>query len=208
VPGLRFEILERDAPAMARQMPAAIALYTPATHDPIADNLGQLRLDGLQKLDAIGRQWRGSIAAYPLAYLAMRGAVFGDLLRSYRPDLYPVFTVGVDGPDWLLKAAGMTPRMNARDEFLYDYAARLVGTPLFSHEFWGLVALLCLAVLLWRRRDADLAFAGLLLTVLVYGASYFVIAIDCEYRYLYAIDLAAIVSAFYLSCVKAPARPR
>ena len=208
MPGLRFEILERDAPAIARQMPAAIALYTPATHDPIADNLGQLRLDGLQKLDAIGRQWRSSIAAHPMPYLAMRSAVFRDLLFSYRPDLYPVFTVGVDGPDGLLKEAGFAPRRNGRDAFLGDYAARFVSTPVFSHLFWGVVALLCLAVLLWRRREIDLAFAGLLLTVLVYGASYFVIAIDCEYRYLYAVDLAAIVSAFYLTCVKAPARLR
>jgi hypothetical protein len=207
LPGLRFDILEREAPGIARQMPQAVARYTPASHDPIADELPQLRLDGLQQLGPIARQWRAMMVAHPAAYLAMRARVFGDLLLTYRPDLYPAYTVGVDGPDALLRQARFAPRMNARDQMLDRYATALLGTPIFSHLFWAVLSGVCLVILLLRRRGPDMALAGLLVTALVYGASYFFIAIDCEYRYLYVVDLAAILAAFYLLCVRAPARP-
>jgi hypothetical protein len=207
LPGLRFDILEREAPGIARQMPQAAARYTPATHDPIADELPRLRLEGLQQLDPIARQWRAMILAHPAAYLAMRAQVFGALLLTYRPDLYPAYTVGVDGPDWLLRQGHVAPRMNGRDRLLDRYATVFLGTPIFSHLFWGALGGVCLVILLLRRRRTDMAFAGLLVTALVYGASYFVIAIDCEYRYLYVVDLTAILAVFYLLCVIAPEQP-
>jgi hypothetical protein len=39
----------------------------------------------------------------------------------------------------------------------------------------------------------------MLLASLAFTASFFVISIACDYRYLYALDLAALASLFYLA---------
>ena len=57
---------------------------------------------------------------------------------------------------------------------------------------YALLALAGLVVLVSRRRPADLAMAGLLAGALAFAASFFVISISCDYRYLYLLDLAAL----------------
>jgi len=52
---------------------------------------------------------------------------------------------------------------------------------------------------LWRRRAPDFAVAGLLGATLAFVASFAVISIACDYRYLYAIDIAAIVAGVYVA---------
>ena len=56
-----------------------------------------------------------------------------------------------------------------------------------------------LILLLRRRRPADIAMAGMLGGALACTASFFFISIACDYRYLYALDLSALLAAFYLS---------
>src|ERR1700759_2245122 len=110
------------------------------------------------------------------------------------------YEAGGSGPPGEMKAAGLTHRYDARDAWLDDdYAAPLIGTPALSHPVFAVLGLVCFVLLLRRRRPADLALAGLLAAAELYVASYFVIAISCEYRYLFASDLTAIAAAFYLA---------
>jgi hypothetical protein len=56
-----------------------------------------------------------------------------------------------------------------------------------------------MAGLLIRREPADLAIAALLAGALAAAASFFVISIACDYRYLYFLDLAAITALIYVA---------
>jgi hypothetical protein len=56
-----------------------------------------------------------------------------------------------------------------------------------------------LTFLLLRRRPADVAVAGLLLGALMFTATFVVLSIACDYRYLYALDLAAITGSLYVA---------
>jgi hypothetical protein len=54
-------------------------------------------------------------------------------------------------------------------------------------------------VLLRRRRSPDLAVAAMLGSAFAFAASFAVISIACDYRYLYDLDLAVIAASFYLA---------
>jgi hypothetical protein len=106
---------------------------------------------------------------------------------------------GVDGDPDDLAAAGLKERETPRDRAMGDYAEAFAGTPVFSHALYGAAALVCLVLLLRRRRDPDIAVAALLGGALAFAASFAVISIACDYRYLYFLDLAAIAAALYLA---------
>ena len=63
----------------------------------------------------------------------------------------------------------------------------------------NMLALVALCILLRRRRPEDIAVAGLLASAFVVTASFFVISIACDYRYLYFLDLAAIAGALAIA---------
>jgi len=54
-------------------------------------------------------------------------------------------------------------------------------------------------LLIRRRRAADMTIAALLLGALAFAASFLVISVACDYRYLYLLDLAAMTGALYLA---------
>jgi hypothetical protein len=199
-PQLATPILDRDAPALAKLMrKKGAALYTPAGHDALSDKSGMGPLI-VPSIDAVKRQWRATLLPHPLTYLAVRAADFWWLFASTHPEECMTYVVGVDGPEQQMRLLGLKTRYDARDNLLDDdYAAPLIGTPALSHPFFAAIGLICLVLLLRRRRPADLAMAGLLCAALLYMASYFVIALACEYRYLFVIDLSAIAAAFYLA---------
>jgi len=93
----------------------------------------------------------------------------------------------------------MAPRRDARDLALAHYAKGFMGTPVFSHAFYGILALAGLVLLLRRRAPGDIAMAFLLASALVFTASFFMISIACDYRYLYYLDMAALSAVFYLA---------
>jgi len=98
-----------------------------------------------------------------------------------------------------MKDLGLPERYDARDEALDNYAAFFAGSPVYSHAAWGAAAAIALVLLLRRRRPADIAMAGLLAGALLCTASFFVISIACDYRYLYVLDLSALAALFYLA---------
>ena len=74
-----------------------------------------------------------------------------------------------------------------------------MDTPVLSHVAYAALALVLAGFLLWRRRPADVAMAGLQVGALGFAGSFFVISIACDYRYLYFLDLAAITGLVYVA---------
>ncbi|MGZ5932513.1 MAG: hypothetical protein ACXWLW_10160 [Rhizomicrobium sp.] len=187
-PGLERLIRHDEAP-----------LYTPVRSDPIASSLPLQAELRIAKHDAIGADWRALIVEHPRDYMKIRARVFWWVFAT--PDIIacrPIF-VGVDGPAGALKALGMAPRRTATDNALQSYGMSLLNTPAFSHLAFAAIAALSLVALLRRRRAEDIAIATMLLAAFAFTASFFVISIACDYRYLYFLDLSALVSLFYLS---------
>src|SRR5262249_10137140 len=135
----------------------------------------------------------------PLLYLKVRWDAFRwVLLTPDSPACLPVFT-GVVNAQPMLRELELNIRFDARDRALTSYALAFAGTPVLSHATFLLVALACLFVLLRRRSAVDVAIACLILSALAFTLSFFVISIACDYRYLYFLDIAALVGTAYLS---------
>jgi len=199
-PELKLSVLERESPRLASRLHAiGPRLYTPIGHDRLTND-AVLRSFIVASVSVVGRQWRELILSNPQTYLAVRAEDFGWLFLSQHTNECLTYAVGVIGPPADLNAARLTFRYDDRDRWLdEDYAAPLLATPVFSHPTFAALGLVCLVFLLLRRRPADLAIAGFLIATLLYAMSYFVIAISCQYRYLYVIDLSAIAACLYLS---------
>lgn len=144
-------------------------------------------------------QWLTLISEHPATYLAHRWEVFRWLLAPPdRSRCLPVF-VGVTGPPAAMAALDLQPRLDAKDQALAAYAQAFVSTPFYSHLVSAALAAVVMLVLLWRRDDADIVIAALLGSALAFAASFFLISIACDHRYLYALDLAAAAGALYLA---------
>jgi hypothetical protein len=149
--------------------------------------------------DTIAAQWRDLILHHPALYLRVRAQVYRWVFLT--PDLEQClpYEVGVDGPPGVMAELGLKERSDARDRALDHYAHAFVGTPVLSHAAYAVLALIALLILLRRRRAGDIAVAFLLLSALAFAASFFVISIACDYRYLYFLDLATMVALFHLA---------
>lgn len=197
-PGLTLPHLKATAPrleSLLRQR--APALYTPLHNDPLADapEIGQAI--AAAPAGAISGQWRALILDHPLLYLRTRMAVFGATLLTPDPFQCHFAPVGVDGPPEEMQALGLVHRIRPQDQALADYARLFFHTPVFSHLAWGALALLLLIVLARRGEPTDIAIAGLLAGALVFAASFAVVSIACDYRYLVFLDFAAMTAALH-----------
>jgi hypothetical protein len=98
----------------------------------------------------------------------------------------------------MLRAAGLTARETDKDDWDSDYATAFLDTPFFSHITYAVLAvsLLFLAARdLARGESPELAAtAGLLVSAFAFSASFFVISLACDYRYLYFLDVAAMAA--------------
>jgi hypothetical protein len=200
-PGFPLAAMDDDDPQMADALHAnAARLYTPMRNDPLMSAPAMHGPLGTLDEDALNADWRTLVTQHPWLYLKIRAADFGWV--AFTPDIVacrPIFT-GIEGPAAELKALGITPRRDGRDLALERYGKAFMWTPVLSHIPFALIALGGIVVLLRRRRGADIAMAAMLGGALTFGASFLPIAISCDYRYLYALDLAAIAAALYLAC--------
>jgi hypothetical protein len=148
---------------------------------------------------AIFAAWSDLVLHHPALYLRVRWPVFHWVVAS--PDLLQCHpdVVGVDGPKEVLSALGLQEQVRPQDRFLYFYVAHFIGTPVLSHLLFGVIALLALALLIWRGQGSDIAIAGLMAGALVFALSFYVISIACDYRYLYFLDMAAMTGALKLA---------
>lgn len=155
-------------------------------------------------VEDMGRHWRRMIRQNPGAWLAHRAAVFGWMTAP--PDVQrclPV-SVGIEGPSDLLTALEMEQEKRPQDVALYRYAQLFMGTPFFLNAAWGVLAL-GLAALLARRRPhapGDAATVAMLVAALGFAASFAVIGIACDVRYLFFLPVACCGALAHL------ARPR
>lgn len=156
------------------------------------------------RVDDMGRHWRRMVRQNPRAWLTHRAAVFGWMIAP--PDVrrcLPV-SVGVEGPPELLAALQLEQEKRPQDLALYRYAQLFMGTPIFLNAAWGVLALGLAALLALRRPQApgDGAVLALLVAALGFAASFAVIGIACDVRYLFFLPVACCGALAHL------ARPR
>ena len=174
-----------------------------------AQSYSASRIDSLDKDPALGKvlwgvpaatmraQWLRIIVHYPGAYLSQRADVFRWTFLT--PDLEECLplTVGVSGPQATLDDLEMQSGIDPQDQGVFNYAQHFFRTPVYSHLTWTLAALAVIALLLRRRDPVDWVIIALLGGALAFAASFAVISVACDYRYLYLLDLAAIVGVLY-----------
>ena len=173
--------------------------YDPRRIDPLAALTELHEVTLKTPPSAIAAQWRDLIVHHPDLYLAVRATDF--FWVTLTPDIHECvpFFVGVDGPQPFMARLGLTRRLNPRDRLLKGYGDALTRTPVFSHALFGLIGLFVLVRLVTRRRAPDIALAAMLLSAMAYSASFFVVSVACDYRYLYLLDVSAMAGALYLA---------
>ncbi|MDP3749238.1 MAG: hypothetical protein Q8Q88_19555 [Phenylobacterium sp.] len=149
--------------------------------------------------ETVGAEWRDIIIHHPGAYLAHRWDAFRWVFFTPAIERCVPVHVGVDGPAVKLKALDLAPGVDSADRLLYSYSARFFATPVFSHLAYALTAIVVSVLLILRRENQDIVIVALLLSSLVFTASFFIISLACDYRYLYFLDLSAIAGLLYLT---------
>lgn len=205
-PGAKLAVLDQTAPSVARFLrQRAAPAWSPQRVDPLMDLAGSD--DAFEDArSAVSQQWRALIAGRPFLYARVRVADFGQMLAT--PDLMacqPLF-IGLDGPPEELKALGLAPRHRATDAWARSYSRGYVGTPVLSHLVYAGLALVLLGLaardLTRPEAPADrLAAIALLAGALSFAASFALIGVACDYRYLYFLDLAAMAALLHRAAV-------
>lgn len=165
--------------------------------------------------DAVAAQWRDVVTHHPGAYLAHRLDVFRWVVLTPGLQRCLPIHVGVDGPADQLAFLAIPRGEPVRDRALAAYAQRFYGGPVYSHLTYMILAGVMAGVLLLRREPQDLVMVALAVAALGFAASFFVISVACDYRYLYVLDLAAITGLLYVAldppfrrkAIAAPAPP-
>ena len=199
-PGLELTKLDDTEPALAKAIRTdGVRLYTPQRNDTLASSVPLQTALANSDASEIRDQWIDLILHHPGLYLATRARAFEWVAFTPQIGRCVPFAVGVGGPQDEMQRLGLMPRLDGRDVALQKYANVFVGTPVFSHVTFGLIALIALFPLLRRRRPADIAMAFMLIGAFAFTLSFFVISIACDYRYLYPLDLSAMFAAFYVT---------
>jgi hypothetical protein len=199
-PGLELTKLDDTEPDLAKAIRTdGVRLYTPQRNDTLASSVPLQTALANSDASEIRDQWIDLVFHHPLLYLATRARAFGWVAFTPQIGRCVPFIVGVGGPHDEMQRLGLKLRMDARDIALQNYANVFIGTPVFSHVTFDLIALLALFPLLRRRRPEDIAIAFMLIGAFAFTLSFFVISIACDYRYLYALDLSAMFAAFYVA---------
>lgn len=197
-PALPLPILEKEAPELAKLIRGeGVRLWSPIKNDTL--ELSWRIVAALEDTPApvLTAQWNQAVRDHPLLYLRVRTELFAWVFWPVHVELCHPYHIGDEGNPDDLRVLGMKPRMDARDIALGDYAALFVQTPIYWHPFYAAIALVLMVIFLRRRSAADIAIAGLLVGALVFTASFFVISIACDYRYLYIDDLAALAGLLH-----------
>ena len=144
-------------------------------------------------------EWRSMIVTDPVGYLRRRLEVFRWVFLTPKLSLCAPLHLGVSGLPEVEKDLGLTDGPRLQDAQLYAYAQRWFATPFYSHLTYALLAAAVAVFLLIRREAGDVAIAGLMVAALGFTATFLLVSIACDYRYLYALDLAAITGALYVA---------
>lgn len=197
---LPLTALDRKAPQLAHIIRGeGVARWSPLKNDTL-----EMSPRIVAALDAtspvvLARQWRETVWHNPAGYLAVRALLFRWVFQPPDVSLCHPFHVGDQGDADDLKVLGIKPRLDARDLMLWRIGDLFLQTPVFSHGLFSLLALGVLIVIMRRRSDSDLIMAGLIVSAYVFTATFLVISIACDYRYLYLDDLVALAGVLYIA---------
>ena len=147
--------------------------------------------------DAANKQWFDLILKHPWLYLRVRWEDFRWVFATPVIDFCLPVYVGVDAPIEKMAPLRLDHRFVESDAQLNNYATWFFDTPAFRHWLYAGISLVLTGLFLWRRQPADIAIAGLQLAGIGFAASFFIISIACDYRYLYFTDLAALTGLIY-----------
>jgi hypothetical protein len=199
-PGFPLAAVTRARPASAAVLRRLGPLHYSAERTDYTDAQPRIQHAVLAIPDAaLAADWRALVLKHPGLYLRERAAVFRSVFLTPQIDRCVPVCLGVQGPREALDRLGLAGRWSATDSRLLRYDRAVSRTPLYSHLAYALLAL-GVGLLLLRRRDpADLAIVGLLAGALGFAASFLVISIACDYRYLYFLDLAAMAGLLYVA---------
>jgi hypothetical protein len=194
-----LRLVESDLPELARAIEdEGVRLWSPLQNDTLEVSPRLVAAQNATPAATLRRTWLNAAVLFPGTYLAVRAELFRWVFQP--PDVgqcHP-YLVGESGDPADLKELGMRPRYDRRDAMLNAYGKAFVGTPVFSHAAFGVLGAIVFVLMLRRRRPADLAVASMIAAAFVFAATFFVISIACDYRYLYALDLSALAAALYL----------
>ena len=205
--GALAEDPSRPLPRLQADQPAALAIARRAAPQVYSVQ----RIDTLDHAPALGDAlwsfhapammgaWRDLVLSDPLGYARRRLAVFRWVFMT--PDLPACgpLHLGVSGLPDVEQKLGLRDGPYLNSARLFAYAHAWYRTPFYSHLTYALLACAVLAFLAIRRRPADGPIAGLMLGALGFTASFLAVSIACDYRYLYALDLAAMTGALYVA---------
>lgn len=198
---------KRPLPVLEAEKPVATQLLrelSPKVYTPVrSDALSRSQTFGLviwgYSDKAINAQWRQILAEDPAGYALRRLAIFRWTFMAPDVELCLPLHTGRAGPPELEDRLQLAREVEPRDGQLFNYATWFYPTPAYSHLTYGLLALGVMGFLLWRRGPADMVIAALMAAGLSFAASFAVISLACDYRYLYALDLAALTGILYVA---------
>jgi hypothetical protein len=199
-PQLQLPDLQRKDPGLLNLMRSEGAkLYSPIRSDTLIHAAPLQAALTAAPDNVLHRSWATYVVQHPALYLRNRAEVFGWTFLT--PDLQVCvpYVVGLRGPPEAMRELGLKTRVSPRDKVMDEYGEALVGTPLFSHAAFLLLCVAELGFLLFRRRTSDIAMATMLCAAIVFAASFFFLSIACDYRYLYFLDLSALVALFHIA---------
>ncbi|RAK59980.1 hypothetical protein DJ021_09280 [Phenylobacterium hankyongense] len=207
-PGYRLTALEKADPVAAKVIESRAPLgYSGQRIDFLDDDaaFGAALWDVPDP--AIRAQWADLVLRHPVLYLRVRMEDFRWVFATPVVDRCLPIYVGVDAPAEKMQPLGLQHRFTHADRQLMNYHTWFLDTPLYSHVAYAALGLVLAGLLLARRDPADIAMIALLLSGVAFAASFFVISIACDYRYLYFTDLSALVGLVYVA-VDFPLRRR
>jgi hypothetical protein len=205
--GALAEEPRRPMPGLAAIEPKALELMRSQARQAYSP----VRSDTLNDYPAIGfalwsppaavifAEWRGLLATDPVGYARRRLEVFRWVFLTPKLELCVPLHLGVEGPPEIERKLGVQHGQRPGDGRIYEYVARWFATPLYSHLTYAALAAAVAGFLLVRREPADIPIAGLMVGALLFTASFFVVSVACDYRYLYALDLAAMTGSLYVA---------
>jgi hypothetical protein len=199
-PLLPLPRITADAPDAIKTLRQLGPRYYSAERTDMTDGQPQVR-DALADVssEALAGDWTALILQRPGLYLRVRAPVFSWVFLTPQIDRCLPVALGVQGPQDTVDALGLRLRWSETDDRLLQYDRAFLKTPVHSHPFYALLALAVGIVLLRRREPADIVMAALMGSALAFAASFFLISIACDFRYLYFLDLAAMAGALYVA---------
>jgi hypothetical protein len=196
-PHLEMAVFDARAPRLAKLVRTdGVRAYSPMRVDTVEPVVERMDASGAGAA-LIAAQWRELILRHPLLYLQVRAQAFEWVFVPLRPSQCLLVETGVDGPAGALAVSGLAERDTDRDDAIEAYALKFAGTPAYSHAAYAAAGLVLLGLVLRRRRPEDIAVAAMLASAFAFAASFALISIACDYRYLYFLDLSVIAAALY-----------